>query len=370
MICTVVGARPNFVKMAPIIREAMRRGLPQVFVHTGQHYDAAMSTVFAEELGLPSPDVYLGVGSGSHAEQTGRVMVAFERVCQQHAPDVVVVGGDVNSTLACALTAAKLTIPVAHVEAGLRSFDRSMPEEVNRVLTDHVSDLLFTSEPSGEANLRREGIAPERIHFVGNCMIDSLRSHLERAIAREPWRRFGVEPEGYALLTLHRPGAVDDRETLDALRCALQRVARRIPVLFPVHPRTRRQIAQIGQAWDPVVLTDPLGYLDFLALMARARLVLTDSGGIQEETTALGVPCLTLRANTERPITVEAGTNRLVGLEGPAIVDAAEAVLDGAVRRADAPPLWDGHAAERVLDVLRAWLATSPAARARQLQRT
>jgi UDP-N-acetylglucosamine 2-epimerase (non-hydrolysing) len=358
MICVVVGARPNFMKMAPIILEARRRRMNQIFVHTGQHYDAVMSTIFADQLGLPKPDVYLGVGSASHAEQTARVLVAFERVCIEHKPELVVVGGDVNSTLACAITAAKLCIPVAHVEAGLRSFDRSMPEEINRVLTDHVSDLLFTSERSGTENLLREGVVCEKIHFVGNCMIDSLRSHLSTALTLEPWQRFAVEPGRYALLTLHRPAVVDDLSTLDEFRQGLQEIASMIPVVFPVHPRTRKQIEAAGHDWRPVRLVEPMGYLEFLGLMARARLVLTDSGGIQEETTALCVPCLTLRQNTERPITVQIGTNRLVGIDRKNIVSAAHEELSGGARPTRVPELWDGHAGCRILDVVETWRAT------------
>jgi UDP-N-acetylglucosamine 2-epimerase (non-hydrolysing) len=352
VICTVVGARPNFMKMAPVILELRRRGLPQLFVHTGQHYDAVMSEVFAEQLGMPDPDVHLGVGSGSHAEQTARVMTLFEQVCVERRPELVVVAGDVNSTLACALAAAKLCIPVAHVEAGLRSFDRTMPEEINRVLTDHMSDLLFTSEKSGTQHLHQEGIAPEKIHFVGNCMIDSLQSHLAAALAREPWRRFDVQPAHYALVTLHRPAAVDDPAALDGLRRALQEVAHTLPVLFPTHPRTRARIALAGRDWDPVRLLEPLGYLDFLGLMAKARLVLTDSGGIQEETTALGVPCLTMRPNTERPSTVEIGTNRLCGTNPNAVVLAAHDVLRQPPIAGRLPDLWDGHAAARVVDII------------------
>jgi len=345
------------MKMAPVILEAKRRGVPQIFVHTGQHYDTAMSAIFAEELGMPHPDVYLGVGSGSHAEQTARVMVQFEQVCLEHRPRLVVVAGDVNSTLACALTAAKLGIAVGHLEAGLRSFDRSMPEEINRVLTDHVCDLLFTSEKSGDENLLREGIAEEKIHFVGNCMIDSLRSHLAAALAREPWRGFEVDPGAYALVTLHRPGVVDESDHLEELRQALMEVGRLIPIIFPTHPRTRKRIDQTGQDWAPVRLAEPLGYLDFLGLMAKARLVLTDSGGIQEETTALGVPCLTLRENTERPITVEIGTNRVVGTSGEAIIAAAQRALTVSRLDAQLPELWDGQAARRVIDVLDRWMA-------------
>jgi UDP-N-acetylglucosamine 2-epimerase (non-hydrolysing) len=355
MICSVVGARPNFVKMAPVILEAQRRQLPHLFVHTGQHYDAAMSTVFFDELGMPQPDVYLGVGSGTHAEQTARIMTAFEQVCLAHRPALVLVAGDVNSTLACALVAAKLGIAVAHLEAGLRSFDRAMPEEINRVLTDHISDLLLTSEPSGTTNLLREGIAAHTIHFVGNCMIDSLKSHLEAALLRTPWARFGVRPGGYGIVTLHRPAAVDHPETLDGVRQALREVGNIVPLLFPVHPRTRKQIATLGREWAPVRFTDPLGYMDFLGLMARARLVLTDSGGIQEETTALGVPCVTMRENTERPVTVEVGTNVIAGTSPARIVSASKEALSRNGDSAQTPELWDGQAARRVLDVIEHW---------------
>jgi len=362
MICTVVGARPNFMKMAPVILELQRRGIAQTFVHTGQHYDAVMSDIFFAELGLPRPDIYLGVGSGSHAEQTARVMLAFEKVCLEHRPELVVVGGDVNSTLACALSAAKLCIPVAHLEAGLRSFDRSMPEEINRILTDHVSDLLFTSEPSGNENLHKEGVAWQKIHLVGNCMIDSLRTHLKRALERRPWTELGLQPGEFGLVTLHRPAAVDDPQTLEGLRQALREIAEFVPLLFPVHPRTRKCIEALGHDWTPVRLIDPLGYLEFLGLMAKAAVVLTDSGGIQEETTALRVPCVTLRSNTERPITVQVGSNRLAGTRRDGIVSAArEAVM----RKAEEfliPELWDGQAARRVVNIVQHWLLARQAA--------
>ncbi len=353
------------MKIAPVFLELKRRGLSQILVHTGQHYDAAMSSVFFEELRMPQPDVFLGVGSGSHAEQTSRVMTAFELVCIDREPGLVIVGGDVNSTLACALAGAKLGIPVAHVEAGLRSFDRSMPEEINRVLTDHLSELLFTSEPSGDDNLLREGIAPERIHLVGNCMIDSLRLHLESALARKPWEGFSLIPGHYGIVTLHRPGAVDDPSSLAGFRAALQEIAEELPLLFPVHPRTRQRIEEgargefgekDGHRWEPVRLVEPLGYLDFLGLMAQARIVLTDSGGIQEETTALGVPCVTMRDNTERPITLEMGTNRLAGTTRAAIVAAAQEILCNPTGRAEVPPLWDGSAAVRVADAVEEWI--------------
>jgi UDP-N-acetylglucosamine 2-epimerase (non-hydrolysing) len=310
-VCNVVAARPNFMKMAPVVLELARRGVDQFLVHTGQHYDANMSDVFFEELGMPRPDVHLGVGSGSHAAQTAAVLTAFEATCLDHRPDLVVVAGDVNSTLACALVAAKLGISVAHVEAGLRSFDRTMPEEVNRVLTDHISDLLFATEDDALTNLSREGIDPGRVHLVGNCMVDTLLRHVETAVARRPWESLGLEPSGYALATLHRPSNVDDESVLRGLVRALNAVSRRLPVVFPVHPRTADRLARLQVTLAPGVrIGRPMPYLEFLGLMARARCVLTDSGGIQEETTALGVPCMTLRENTERPITIHQGTNR------------------------------------------------------------
>lgn len=355
MICMVVGARPNFMKMAPVILEAQRRGHALLNVHTGQHYDAAMSQVFFDELAMPRPDVHLGVGSGSHGQQTARVLADFEAVCVEHKPRLVVVAGDVNSTLAGALAATKLGIGVAHLEAGLRSFDRTMPEEINRVLTDHIADLLLTSEPDGEKNLRSEGIAPEKIRFVGNCMIDSLVRHRDAALARQPWKNFDLSPGEYSLATLHRPATVDDPAALDEVRGALCEITREVPLLFPVHPRTRANIAKWNQDWSGVHLIEPLGYLDFLGLMAKARLVLTDSGGIQEETTALGVPCLTLRDNTERPVTVQEGTNRLVGTRRDDIVNAARETLQ-APPAGRVPALWDGQAAGRVVDAIESFL--------------
>ena len=356
MIVSVVGARPNFVKMAPVIAEIDRRGLPQFTVHTGQHYDERMSAVFFEELDMPEPDIFLGIGSGSHADQTARVMLAFEPILDQRSPDLVIVAGDVNSTLACALTAAKLDVPVAHVEAGLRSFDRTMPEEVNRVLTDHLADLLFITEQSGEDNLLNEGVDPQKMHFVGNTMIDSLDRHLPAALFRRPWETYGLTPDDYAVLTLHRPANVDAEASLRDLLAAVSEIGAQVPVLFPVHPRTRERLAAWEIVADPVRLVDPLGYLDFLGLMARARIVLTDSGGIQEETTALGVPCLTIRDNTERPVTITQGSNRLAGMTGAGLL-AAFAGL-GAVTPATArPKLWDGRAAGRIGDVLADWMA-------------
>jgi UDP-N-acetylglucosamine 2-epimerase (non-hydrolysing) len=355
MICTVVGARPNFIKMAPVILEIRRRQLPQVFVHTGQHYDEHMSAIFFEELGMPQPDVHLGVGSGSHASQTAHIMTAFEKVCESRPPELVVVAGDVNSTLACALVAAKLHIPVAHVEAGLRSYDRTMPEEINRVLTDHLAVLLFTTEPSAHENLDKEGVAPDQIYFVGNTMIDSLHTHLPTALKREPWRQYGFQPGQYGVVTFHRPSNVDVPATRQELATALAEIGQTLPLLFPVHPRTLANSNGLWQSLNGVHVTQPLGYLDFLGLMARAKIVITDSGGIQEETTALRIPCITVRPNTERPITIVQGTNRLVPPLAKAIVAAAAKPLE---REGRIPDLWDGRAGERVVDTIQKWLET------------
>ena len=353
----VVGARPNFMKIAPLHAELARRGIPQRLVHTGQHYDAQMSKVFFDDLGMPKPDVYLNVGSGTHAEQTARVMLGFEGVCQEAAPAGVVVVGDVNSTIACALVATKLWIKVAHVEAGLRSFDRRMPEEINRLLTDQISDLLFTPSQDGDENLLREGVAESKIHRVGNIMIDSLLAHLERARGSDVHDRLGVAPLGYGVLTLHRPSNVDEPEPFRRIIAALEEVGQDLPIVFPIHPRTRKQLQQLGLyerlATIPGIrLVDPMGYLDFLALVSQSRLVLTDSGGLQEETTVLRIPCLTLRENTERPITVTIGSNVVVGSDTEAIIGAAREALAEPPRRGRVPPLWDGRTAERVADVL------------------
>ena len=353
-VLAVAGARPNFMKIAPLLRELRSRGgFEATLVHTGQHYDEAMSESFFRDLGIPPPDLNLGVGSGPHGQQTARVLERMEDLLQERRPDALLVVGDVNSTLAAALAAVKLGVRVAHVEAGLRSFDRSMPEEINRVLTDAISDWLFITEPAAAENLRREGIAEERIHFVGNVMIDTLRAHLERARGLDTLARLGLEPRGYAVLTLHRPSNVDEPQTLRRLFAVLEEIHERAPVVFPVHPRTRDSIARLlGGEAPRLRLTEPLGYLDFLRLMADAALVLTDSGGVQEETTVLGVPCLTLRQNTERPVTVSEGTNCIVGTEPEAIRAAAFKVLDGELRRGRIPERWDGRAAQRIVDVL------------------
>jgi UDP-N-acetylglucosamine 2-epimerase (non-hydrolysing) len=360
-ICNVVGARPNFMKIAPIVHEMKKRKMPHFVVHTGQHYDRQMSQVFFEELGLPSPDIFLGVGPGSHAEQTARIMMRFEQVCLEQEITLLVVGGDVNSTLACALTAAKLGIPVAHVEAGLRSFDRSMPEEINRLVTDHISDLLFTTEASANNNLNNEGIAEDLIHFVGNCMIDSLLGHLDLALQAAPWHHFGFDPGSYALLTLHRPANVDDGKALQNILQILNEISQIVPVLFPVHPRTRERLAALPLPLAPgLTVCEPLSYLSFLGLMAKARLVLTDSGGIQEETTALHIPCLTLRPCTERPVTLTTGTNRLVGTDASRIQESVTEILAGNWPTGQQPPLWDGKASARIVDILEKWSPQEP----------
>jgi UDP-N-acetylglucosamine 2-epimerase (non-hydrolysing) len=353
-IVVVAGARPNFMKIAPLMWEIGRR--PQVeacLVHTGQHYDQAMSHLFFEELHIPRPDVNLEVGSASHAVQTAEVMKRFEPVVIERKPDAVVVVGDVNSTIACALTAVKLGVPVAHVESGLRSFDRSMPEEINRILTDAISRWLFITERGAHANLRREGVPDDRIHFVGNVMIDTLLASRELSRRSRILDDLGLAGRPYAVLTLHRPANVDDPAVFRGLLTAIDRLQRELPIVFPIHPRTRKALE--GTAVDvmpglrPI---DPLGYLDFMKLVGDARLVLTDSGGIQEETTVLGVPCLTLRNNTERPVTVEQGTNVLVGLDPDRIIDAGLRALSAPPASHRVPELWDGHAAARVLDVL------------------
>jgi UDP-N-acetylglucosamine 2-epimerase (non-hydrolysing) len=352
-ILAIVGARPNFMKIAPLMHEFRRRQMDAYLVHTGQHYDRQMSQLFFEDLQIPRPEVDLGVGSGSHAVQTAEVMKRFEPIVLEQRPDAVLVVGDVNSTIACALTAIKLGVDVAHVEAGLRSFDRSMPEEINRILTDALSRWLFVSEHSGVENLSREGISEDRIFFVGNVMIDTLLRCREKSEQSRILETLGVGGCDYAVLTLHRPANVDEPAVFAGLMRAVERLQRELPVVFPVHPRTRKALDRFPPDSMPnLLLTEPLGYLDFAKLIGHARVVLTDSGGIQEETTVLGVPCLTLRKNTERPITVEQGTNVLVGLDPDRIVQAGLEVLSGPVRLVAAPDLWDGRAAERIVDVL------------------
>jgi UDP-N-acetylglucosamine 2-epimerase (non-hydrolysing) len=354
-ILAVAGARPNFIKIAPLMHEFARRPgrFEPILVHTGQHYDKAMSESFFQDLGIPEPDVNLGIGSGTHAQQTAHVLVKIEELLIERKPHAVLVVGDVNSTLASTLAAVKLDIPVAHVEAGLRSGDRKMPEEINRILTDSVSHWLFTTEPSAEQNLLREGVPSEKIHFVGNVMIDTLMAHQERARGLDTVERLGLTPGGYAVLTLHRPSNVDSAEQLIRLFEVLGQLNKDLPVVFPIHPRTANAIEEnLGGIKPDLHVTAPLGYLDFMRLLTDAQMVLTDSGGIQEETTALGVPCLTLRDSTERPVTVTEGTNRIVGTDPEAIKTAIAELRAGGTPSGRRPALWDGQAASRIVDVL------------------
>jgi UDP-N-acetylglucosamine 2-epimerase (non-hydrolysing) len=364
-ICFVVGARPNFMKAAPVYR-ALRdsgEGLELFLVHTGQHYDGEMSAVFMDELELPQPDVFLGVGSGTHAEQTAKALVGVEQVLLEQSPALCVVPGDVNSTLAGALAASKLQIPVAHIEAGLRSFDETMPEEANRRLTDHLSRILFAHSDGAVVNLIKENIDSSHIHLVGNTMIDSVLRYLPLALEKEPWLRFHLEPGRFALVTLHRPALVDDVSLLSRAVKALGELATRLPVLFPVHPRTEGRLLTAGL--DPhqlraggLLLCSPLGYLDFLALEAKAAFVLTDSGGVQEETSALGVRCFTLRSTTERPVTVELGTNTVLGID-PEIIRAIPTMLEAEDRSPVPIPLWDGRAGIRAAEVVIRFLVSN-----------
>ncbi|AMM41440.1 UDP-N-acetylglucosamine 2-epimerase [Candidatus Desulfofervidus auxilii] len=377
-IVSVVGARPNFMKIAPIIEQLkiknknLKAELKHVLVHTGQHYDEEMSKSFFEDLNLPKPDINLGVGSASHAVQTAKIMIEFEKVCLRERPDLIIVVGDVNSTIACALVASKLGIKIAHIEAGLRSFDRAMPEEINRVLTDAISDYLFTTCEDANENLRKEGIPEEKIYFVGNVMIDTLLRYKERAKKSKILEKLGLNKDlqvrSYALLTLHRPSNVDNRETFINILKALKNVSKKIPIIFPAHPRTQRQIKSFGlekyfnfvniesnscvNIENSINLLDPLSYLDFLNLMANAKFVLTDSGGIQEETTILNIPCLTLRENTERPVTLKEGTNTIVGSNPEKIISKSMDILNGKKKIGRIPKLWDGKAAERIINIL------------------
>lgn len=365
LVC-VVGARPNYMKMSPIVRALRNRDIPALLVHTGQHYDPEMNDRLFADLDLPRPDLNLDAGSGTHAVQTAEIMRRFEPVLDTYEPSAVLVVGDVNSTIACSLVAAKKHVPVVHVEAGLRSFDRSMPEEINRVLTDQIADLLYTTERSAHANLAREGIDAGRVQFVGNVMIDSLLVAKPNAVPpADTLRRVGVEPgfidspHGYGVVTLHRPSNVDDPETLSIVLATLNDVSKRLPLVFAAHPRTSKSIDRFGlvsQIGSGILLLPPQGYREMLGLILSAKVVLTDSGGIQEETTALAVPCLTLRENTERPITVEQGSNTVVGRNHRMIVECIEEILVTGGKRGCIPELWDGRAAERIASHLKSWL--------------
>ena len=358
-ILNIVGARPNFMKIAPIVREMRRREnefLPLI-VHTGQHYDEAMSDSFFVDLGIPKPDFHLEIGSASHAVQTAKIMMAFEPIILAEKPDWVLVVGDVNSTIACAIVCAKLGVKIAHVEAGLRSRDRTMPEEINRILTDSISDLLLTTSQDADENLKHEGISADKIKFVGNVMIDSLFYNLEKSKASKACENLDLHNKDYAVLTLHRPSNVDEKEVFSGLLDALIAISEKLPIIFPAHPRTKANIEKFGFAErvanSNIKLIEPFGYLDFMNLYSGAKLVLTDSGGLQEETTALGIPCLTLRENTERPITIELGTNILVGTNPEKIKQSAFKILENPSTKAkQIPPLWDGHAAERICNAL------------------
>ncbi|MCD6329980.1 MAG: UDP-N-acetylglucosamine 2-epimerase (non-hydrolyzing) [Candidatus Cloacimonetes bacterium] len=357
-IALVVGARPNFMKTGPVYFELKKHSqYTPLLIHTGQHYDKNLSEIFFEQLGFPKPDVYLGVGSGTHGVQTAKIMIAFEQFLLQEKPDLVLVAGDVNSTVACAIDAVKLHIPVAHLEAGLRSYDRRMPEEINRIETDCISSMLLTPSKDADENLIREGISRDKIFLVGNAMIDSLMYFEKQAENSQTMDDLGFNKHSYALITLHRPSNVDDKDNLEIILDAFTEIAEKIPLAFPIHPRTRKQLTVFGfedkvNKIPNLKLIDPIGYLDFLKLEKYAKFVLTDSGGIQEETTVFGVPCLTLRENTERPITIEIGTNQLVELHKNAIIHKVNEILNGKYKNGSIPPLWDGHTAQRVVQVM------------------
>lgn len=366
-VLNIVGARPNFMKMAPIIA-AMNKYPDKInhfLVHTGQHYDQKMSKAFFDDLGMPKPNIDLGIGSGSHAEQTARIMVEFEKVCLQENPDLVIVVGDINSTMACTITAKKLNIKVAHVEAGLRSRDMTMPEEINRLCTDILCDYLFTTDHFANENLQSEGMPEEKIHFVGNVMIDTLLTHSQQAKTLGTYSRMGLEQGNYGTITIHRPSNVDDKEVLKGILEALQEIATDIPLIFPIHPRTKKMLhvfdlqrflspleEKYGAVKSGLWSTEPLGYLDFLNLKMNAKFVITDSGGLQEETTVLGVPCITIRNNTGRPITCEIGTNLVIGSHRETILDTVRTLMSGNQRKGTIPEKWDGKAAERIVEVI------------------
>lgn len=356
-IISVVGARPNFMKVAPIHKAFKKYNgkVKHLICHTGQHYDKKMSKVFFEDLEMPHPDFYLGVGSGSHAQQTANVMIEFEKIMLAEKPDLIIVVGDVNSTVACSLVASKLNIKVAHVEAGLRSFDRTMPEEINRLLTDSISDYLFVTEESGLINLKNEGISDKKIFFVGNVMIDSLIQFLPKAEKSSILKEYSLLPKDYILVTLHRPSNVDSKDFLKELMSLFKSLSVNKKIIFPVHPRTKKNLEESGYGnnfYKNVILTEPIGYIDFLSLTKNAELIITDSGGIQEESTYLGVQCITVRNNTERPITVKVGTNQLIGTDLKNVENAAKEILNGNTKKGKIPELWDGKAAERITEIL------------------
>lgn len=354
-VVSVVGARPNFMKVAPIAREfaKYKDKFEHLIVHTGQHYDEKMSKIFFDELEIPKPDINLEIGSGNHGEQTGKVMIEFEKVCLQEKPDLVLVYGDVNSTIAAALVASKLHIKIGHVEAGLRSFDRTMPEEINRILTDAISDILFTPSPDGDENLLKEGVSKEKIHMVGDIMVDSLLFNKDKAAKLNIASFLGLENKKYALLTLHRPSNVDSKENMEKIFAALKVISQEIPIIFPIHPRTAKMLEEfVLLKGVNIKVVQPLGYLEFLNLMMNCKLMFTDSGGIQEETTVLGIPCLTLRDTTERPITLTHGTNTLVWNDTDKIIKEAKKILEGQEKNGNCPDYWDGKTAERIVEII------------------
>jgi len=358
-IFNIVGARPNFMKIAPIHRRMQQNGnnIAPFLIHTGQHYDERMSKFFFNDLELPQPDVYLGVGSGSHAEQTAKIMIEFEKICFEQKPDLIVVVGDVNSTMACSIVASKLWIPVAHVEAGLRSFDRQMPEEINRLVTDALADYLFLTEKSGEENLLKEGVSPDKMHFVGNVMIDSLINFTEKAGASTIMNELNLKENHFVLVTLHRPSNVDEPQAFTRILDAFEEIQKHLPIVFPIHPRAQKNLERFGlgeriKKMKNLKLLPPMGYLDFINLEMNCKFVITDSGGLQEETTYLGKPCLTVRENTERPVTAEKGTNEIVGTDTQKIISSAEKILANQWKKGQIPEYWDGRAAERIVDVL------------------
>ncbi len=356
-IISVVGARPNFIKMKPIINSIKKNKINNILVHTGQHYDQNMSEIFFKELMLPKPDYFMGIGSGTHTYQTAEIMINFENICDNYSPDLVIVAGDVNSTLACALVSAKKNIPVAHIESGLRSFDRTMPEEINRIITDSISEILFVTEKSGVQNLIKEGIDRSKIHFVGNTMIDSLINYIDQAKKRKPWLNYGLTPKNYCLVTMHRPSNVDDEIKMISIIRLINQLSDKIKIIFPIHPRTAKLMKQCSECLsENVISTSPLSYLDFLGLMSSSRFVLTDSGGIQEESTYLEVQCVTLRENTERPITITEGTNHLAGTNTKNVLKIIDNILTGKNKKGSIPEKWDGKAGDRIVKIISEFL--------------